>query len=226
MPVILLIEDHHDIAAMVCEHLEFRGYEVDYAADGITGLHLAVTGDFDAIILDLMLPDGSGLDLLRTLRREEREMPVLVLTALGLESDKVRGLSLGADDYITKPFSPRVLIARIKAVLRRSGRDTTEEILTAGALQLDPATHRVNIDGAPLELPPAEFQLLRFFMQHPERVYSRQQLIDRVCGTTAHVEERTVDVPVRRLRMALEPTGLDGLIQTVRGSGSRFSTHD
>jgi two-component system phosphate regulon response regulator PhoB len=149
-----------------------------------------------------------------------------MLTARGQEAEKIAALEAGADDYVSKPFSVSELLARIKAVLRRTTRDTDSDILASGTLRLDPASHRVSIDNAPLELAPMEFQLLLFFMLHPERVYSRQQLIDQVWGTSAYVEERTVDVHIRRLRMALEPSGHNQLIQTVRGTGYRFSTHD
>jgi two-component system phosphate regulon response regulator PhoB len=228
MRTILVIDDDPAICEMIRLALTGGGYAVQVAGNALNARQSINRQAPDLILLDWMLPGQSGFEFARALQRDpaHRQIPVIMLTARDQEEDKVAALEAGADDYVAKPFSVSELLARIKAVLRRSGRDTAEEILTAGTLQLDPASHRVSIDGAPLELPPAEFQLLRFFMQHPERVYSRQQLIDRVCGTTAHVEERTVDVHVRRLRMALEPAGLDGLIQTVRGSGYRFSTHD
>jgi two-component system phosphate regulon response regulator PhoB len=160
------------------------------------------------------------------LRAEERTrgIPLIMLTARGEEQDKVLGLESGADDYITKPFSPRELVARIKAVLRRRAPETTEDPVDLGGLRLDPATHRLAAGGNPITLGPTEFRLLHFLMTHPERVHSRAQLLDQVWGDHVFVEERTVDVHIRRLRCALEPSNLDSLVQTVRGSGYRFST--
>ncbi|HHS84081.1 MAG TPA: phosphate regulon transcriptional regulatory protein PhoB, partial [Gammaproteobacteria bacterium] len=176
------------------------------------------------ILLDWMLPDISGIDLARRFKREtrSRDLPIIMLTARGEEDDKIRGLEVGADDYITKPFSPRELVARIRAVLRRI-QSPEHETLAVNGLHLDQAAHRITSHGKPVELGPTEFRLLQFFMSHPERVYSRNQLIDRVWGGTAYIEERTVDVHVRRLRKALEPFQHDRLIQTVRGAGYRFS---
>jgi two-component system phosphate regulon response regulator PhoB len=173
-----------------------------------------------------MLPDSSGLELTRWMKRGEdtREVPIIMLTARAEEEDKVRGLEGGADDYVTKPFSPRELLARINAVLRRSNGGSPDEAVTADGLVLDPASHRVRADGEEISLGPTEFRLLNFFMTHPERVYSRSQLLDRVWGGNVYVEERTVDVHIRRLRKALESHGYDRFIQTVRGAGYRFST--
>jgi two-component system phosphate regulon response regulator PhoB len=175
-----------------------------------------------------MLPGQSGFEFARALQRDSvhKRIPIIMLTARDEEEDKVAALEAGADDYVAKPFSVAELLARIKAVLRRSTRDAGGEVLATGELRLDPATHRVSINNIPLELAPMEFQLLLFFMKHPERVFSRQELIDRVWGTTSHVEERTIDVHIRRLRMALEPSGYEHLVQTVRGSGYRFSTRN
>jgi two-component system phosphate regulon response regulator PhoB len=179
----------------------------------------------DLILLDWMLPGMSGLDFARRLRADVRtkNIPIIMLTARGEERDKVAGLETGADDYITKPFSPRELLARIQAVLRRGKPQASEEAVEAGGLRLDPVSHRVMADSAPVSLGPTEFRLLHFLMTHPERVHSRDQLLDQVWGDHVFVEERTVDVHIRRLRAALEPSGLDGLVQTVRGSGYRFS---
>jgi two-component system phosphate regulon response regulator PhoB len=173
-----------------------------------------------------MLPDQTGLELTRSLKRnkETQDMPVILLTARAEEQDKVAGLEGGADDYVTKPFSPRELLARIQALLRRSSPTAAGEAIEVGALRLDPASHRVMAGELPVSLGPTEYRLLQFFMEHPERVYSRSQLLDRVWGGNVYVEERTVDVHIRRLRKALEPSGTDSLVQTVRGSGYRFST--
>jgi two-component system phosphate regulon response regulator PhoB len=179
----------------------------------------------DLILLDWMLPGMSGVDFARRLRADERtrEVPIIMLTARTEERDKVLGLETGADDYITKPFSPRELVARIKAVLRRRAPQVTEDVVEIGKLRLDPVTHRVAAAGDPISLGPTEFRLLHYLMTHPERVHSRTQLLDGVWGDHVFVEERTVDVHVRRLRSALEPSGTDALIQTVRGAGYRLS---
>jgi two-component system phosphate regulon response regulator PhoB len=173
-----------------------------------------------------MLPDQSGLELTRAVKRgkDTQDLPVIMLTARADEHDKVSGLEGGADDYVTKPFSPRELLARINAVLRRSAPGIAGESLEAGGLVLDVASHRVTVDEQNVALGPTEYRLLQFFMEHPERVYSRSQLLDRVWGGNVYVEERTVDVHIRRLRKALEPSGRESLVQTVRGSGYRFST--
>jgi two-component system phosphate regulon response regulator PhoB len=173
-----------------------------------------------------MLPDQSGLDLTRAVKRNKdtEDLPVIMLTARADEPDKVTGLEGGADDYVTKPFSPRELLARINAVLRRSSASGAGERVEAGGLVLDAAGHRVSVDGRTVPLGPTEYRLLQFFMEHPERVYARSQVLDRVWGGNVYVEERTVDVHIRRLRKALEPFGCDALVQTVRGAGYRFST--
>jgi two-component system phosphate regulon response regulator PhoB len=173
-----------------------------------------------------MLPDQSGLELTRAIKRskETEDLPVILLTARAEEHDKVTGLEGGADDYVTKPFSPRELLARINAVLRRTSAAGAGDTLEAGGLVLDTASHRVTADGQTVQLGPTEYRLLQFFMEHPERVYSRSQVLDRVWGGNVYVEERTVDVHIRRLRKALEPHGRESLVQTVRGAGYRFST--
>jgi two-component system phosphate regulon response regulator PhoB len=180
----------------------------------------------DLLLVDWMLPDMSGLELTRQLKRDKdtQEVPIIMLTARADESDKISGLEGGADDYITKPFSPRELLARIKAVLRRSSPGGIEETVEAEGLALDQAGHRVMAGDVSISLGPTEYRLLSFFMTHPERVYSRSQLLDRVWGGNVYVEERTVDVHIRRLRKALEDQGYDRFIQTVRGAGYRFST--
>jgi len=179
----------------------------------------------DLILLDWMLPGMSGIELARWLRKGERtrKVPIIMLTARGDERDKILGLETGADDYITKPFSPRELMARIKAVLRRGAPQAGEDPVRTGRLHLDPMTHRITAEDMPIVLGPTEFRLLHFLMTHAERVHSRAQLLDQVWGDHVFVEERTVDVHIRRLRAALEPSGCDSLIQTVRGSGYRIS---
>lgn len=173
-----------------------------------------------------MLPGGSGIQFIKHLKRESmtRDIPVVMLTARGEEEDRVRGLETGADDYITKPFSPKELVARIKAVMRRISPMAVEEVIKMQGLSLDPTSHRVMAGEEPLEMGPTEFKLLHFFMTHPERVYSREQLLNHVWGTNVYVEDRTVDVHIRRLRKAPEPGGHDRMVQTVRGTGYRFST--
>ena len=180
----------------------------------------------DLILLDWMLPGGtSGIELARRLKREEltSDIPIIMLTAKGEEDNKIQGLEVGADDYITKPFSPRELVARLKAVLRRAGPADAESPIEIGGLLLDPISHRVTIDGTPAEMGPTEYRLLQFFMTHQERAYTRGQLLDQVWGGNVYVEERTVDVHIRRLRKALGEA-YENLVQTVRGTGYRFST--
>ncbi len=179
----------------------------------------------DLILLDWMLPGMSGIEFARKLKADEisKSVPIIMLTARGEEADKIRGLEIGADDYVTKPFSPRELNARIKAVLRRRAPQMTEDPIEAGGLRLDPTTHRVTANNKTIDLGPTEFKLLHYFMSNAERVHSRSQLLDRVWGDKVFVEDRTVDVHIRRLRLALEATGHENLIQTVRGAGYRFS---
>jgi two-component system phosphate regulon response regulator PhoB len=179
----------------------------------------------DLVLLDWMLPGMSGVDFARRLRAEKRtrDVPIIFLTARSEERDKLAGLELGADDYVTKPFSPRELLARIKAVLRRRAPQSTDDAVEIGGLMLDPGSHRVSGDGIELDLGPTEFRLLHFLMTHAERVHSRAQLLDRVWGDHVFVEERTVDVHIRRLRQALSPSGHDRLVETVRGAGYRLT---
>ena len=223
---ILIIEDEQPIREMICFALENAGFEIQEAADARQAQVMIAEALPDLILLDWMLPGVSGIDYARRLKKEDltREIPIIMLTARTQEEDKVQGLESGADDYVTKPFSPRELAARIKAVLRRGGPPAEDEILKANELLLDTASHRVSVAERLLEIGPTEYRLLEFFMSHPERVYSRGQLLDRVWGSNVYVEERTVDVHIRRLRKALEPHGHDALIQTVRGAGYRFST--
>ena len=223
---ILIVEDEKPIRDMIAFGLRRAGFDVLEAGDCVTARARVVDNHPDLMLIDWMLPDTSGLELTRWVKRNEAtsEVPIIMLTARAEEDDKVRGLEGGADDYITKPFSPRELVARIQAVLRRGQSAGADELLSAEGLQLDPASHRVRGDGDDIQLGPKEFKLLQFFMSHPERVYSRSQLLDRVWGGNVYVEERTVDVHIRRLRKALEPGHFDHFIQTVRGAGYRFST--
>jgi len=228
MTTILVVDDDPAIREMIKLALTTGGYKVEEAGNTLDARQTIARQAPDLILLDWMLPGQSGFEFARALHRDSshKHIPVIMLTARDQEEDKVAALEAGADDYVAKPFSVSELLARIKAVLRRTRQDSDGEILETGALRLDPATHRVSINDTSLELAPMEFQLLQFFMTHPERVYNRQQLIDRVWGTGTWVEERTVDVHIRRLRKTLEPSGHDQLVQTVRGSGYRFSTHD
>ena len=223
---ILIVEDEQPIREMISFALAGVGYEVREAADARQAQAAISERLPDLILLDWMLPGISGIDFARRLKKEDltRELPIIMLTARAEEEDKVQGLESGADDYITKPFSPRELVARIRAVLRRGGPAAEDEILRANGLSLDLASHRVSAGEALLDVGPTEYRLLEFFMSHPERVYSRGQLLDRVWGSNVYVEERTVDVHIRRLRKVLEPHGYEVMIQTVRGAGYRFST--
>ncbi len=225
MTTILIVEDEPAILELLEVNLADAGYEVQKAADAETAQRMLKEALPDLLLLDWMLPGQSGLTLARSLRADPRtrELPIIMVTARSDESDKVAGLEAWVDDYVTKPFSPRELKARIKAVLRRRAPEAAQEPLAAGGLKLDPATHRVTANDAPVALGPTEFRLLRFFLARPERVHSRTQLLDQVWGDHVYVEERTVDVHIRRLRLALEPFGFDGLIETVRGAGYRLA---
>src|SRR5690554_581410 len=225
---ILLVEDEPAIQELIAVNLTRAGHNVIRVADAEAAQRLVREALPDLILLDWMLPGMSGVELARRLRADERTRttPLIMLTARGEEADKVIGLETGADDYITKPFSPRELVARIKAVLRRRAPQVTDDPVEAGGLKLDPIAHRVSASDQGLALGPTEFRLLHFLMTHPERVHSRTQLLDQVWGDHVFVEERTIDVHIRRLRAALEATGHDRLIQTVRGSGYRFSAQD
>ena len=223
---ILIIEDERPIREMIAFSLRRAGFEVSEAADSRSARRLVADRQPDLMLIDWMLPEMSGLELTRAFKREEgtRDVPIIMLTARSEEGDKVTGLNSGADDYVTKPFSPRELMARINAVLRRAAPGGGEEVLSAEELALDTAGHRVSVGGDTVKLGPTEYRLLHFFMTHPERVYARGQLLDRIWGGNVYVEERTVDVHIRRLRKALAPYGYQRFIQTVRGAGYRFST--
>jgi len=226
---ILVVEDEPAIAELLSVNLGFAGHKVMIAGDAEAAMAMIATELPDLVLLDWMLPGMSGVRLAKKLRAEDRtrDVPIIMLTARTDETDKVEGLETGADDYITKPFSPKELMARIKAVMRRRAPQLTNDTVALGGLKLDPITHRlwgkVAADDVAIDLGPTEFRLLHFFMTHPERVHSRTQLLDQVWGDHVFVEERTVDVHIRRLRKALEPTGHDAVIETVRGSGYRFS---
>lgn len=221
---ILVVEDEPAIQELIAVNLEHAGHRVLRAGSVPEARTLLREALPDLVLLDLMLPGTPGLSFARELRGDERtqSIPIIVLTARLDEQDKVAGLEGGADDYITKPFSPRELLARIKAVMRRRAPQLTDDAVEIEGLRLDPASHRVTGGDAEIALGPTEFRLLHFFLTHPERVYSRTQLLDTVWGDHVFVEDRTVDVHIRRLRQALEPTGHARLIETVRGAGYRF----
>ena len=224
---VLIVEDEAAIRDMLVFNLGRAGYEVSPVGSGQEARASIADHYPDVVLMDWMLPDVTGLELTRQLKRnpETREIPVIMLTARVEEDDRVAGLEGGADDYITKPFSSRELLARIKAVLRR-GPLVEEEVLTAEGLKLDAASHRVSVGESEIVLGPTEYRLLYFFMRHRDRVYSRAQLLDRIWGGTVYIEERTVDVHIRRLRKALTRYGYDKLVQTVRGVGYRFSSRE
>jgi two-component system phosphate regulon response regulator PhoB len=222
---ILVVEDERAIREMIAFGLRRAGFEVREAADARSGREEVANERPDLLLVDWMLPDISGLEFTRALKRdrETHELPVIMLTARAEEADKIAGLEGGADDYITKPFSPRELLARIHAVLRRALPAEGSERIEIEGLVLDQGSQRVTSGERTVALGPTEYRMLAFFMTHPERVYTREQLLDRVWGGNVYVEERTIDVHIRRLRKALEESGHDRLIQTVRGSGYRFS---
>ena len=222
---ILVVEDEPAIQELVSYNLELAGYRALRADHAEQALDMVRTELPDLIVLDWMLPGMSGIEFARWLRTDKRaqSVPLIMLTARADEKDKLTGLEIGADDYLTKPFSPRELNARVKAVLRRRAPQATDDTVEVDSLRLDPVSHRVTGDGQSISLGPTEFRLLHFLMTHAERVYSRTQLLDQVWGDHVFVEERTVDVHIRRLRKALEATGHDRLIQTVRSAGYRFS---
>jgi two-component system phosphate regulon response regulator PhoB len=222
---ILIVEDEPAIRNMLETTLGNSGYRIVQAADGQQANTRLADQLPDLILLDWMLPDTSGVELARRWRRDEytREVPIIMLTARVEETDRIKGLDSGADDYVTKPFSVKELDARIRAVLRRGKSVIEDDKISFENLVLDDSSHRVTINDEPLELGPTEYRLLQFFLNHQERVYSRDQLIDRVWGGNVYIEERTVDVHIRRLRRTLEPSDYDKYIQTVRGAGYRFS---
>lgn len=228
MTRILVVEDEQPIREMIGFALKKDGLQVEEVGDAEQALIAIASNPPDMLLLDWMLPGMSGIELARRLRREETTslLPIILLTARSGENDRVHGLEVGADDYVTKPFSPRELIARVHAVLRRSQSVSDERSIRYQGLALDPVGHRVEVDGEVLSLAPTEFRLLHFFMSNPDRVYSRERLLDYVWGRGVFVEERTVDVHIRRLRKALAERGYDRFIQTVRGAGYRFSARD
>ena len=219
--VILVIEDDVGIQDMLSYSLEPDGFKIHSAQTANQGWEMIENKQVDLVLLDWMLPDRSGIDLLHRIRKYYSQLPVIMITARAEEEDRVLGLDVGADDYITKPFSVRELKSRIQAVLRRTMPD--EQPIQIGDLYLDPVSQRVKVKDEQINLPPTEFRLLHYFMSHPERVFTRSQLLDQAWGTQVYVEERTVDVHIRRLRKNLEPFNLDALIQTVHGRGYRFS---
>lgn len=222
---ILIVEDEPSIRDMIAFALRRGDFEPLMAADALQAQTLIAERVPDLILLDWMLPGSSGLELARRWRRDvlTREVPIIMLTARGEENDRVGGLEAGVDDYVVKPFSSRELLARIRAVLRRNRSEDVDGMIRAGRLRLDPLGHRLYCDDMPVQTGPTEFKLLHFFMTHPDRVYSRSQLLDHVWGGSVYVEERTIDVHIRRLRLTLEPSQTQDMIQTVRGAGYRFS---
>jgi len=222
---VLVVEDEPAIQELIAYNLRQAGHQPVRADNAEQAIHLVREALPDLVLLDWMLPGLSGLEFARRLRADKRTrtIPIIMLTARAEEQDKLTGLETGADDYITKPFSPRELNARVKAVLRRRAPQMTDDVVQVRGLRLDPATHRVSADSETVHLGPTEFRLLHFLMTHPERVHSRTQLLDQVWGDHVFVEERTVDVHIRRLRKALERSRQDSMIQTVRGAGYRLS---
>lgn len=225
MTTILVVDDEPDIREVIRFALEGADFRVIEAGHAEEARKLLGAESPDLVLLDWMLPGRSGLELAAQLKQspKTRSLPIIMVSARGEEEDRIRGLDTGADDYIAKPFSPREMVARINAVLRRTKPDECADLIEIAGLCIDHVGHRVSADGRPVEVAPTEYRLLHFFMTHPDRAFSRSQLLDRVWGDQVYVEERTVDVHVRRLRKALEPTGHERLLQTVRGLGYRFS---
>ncbi len=222
---ILVVEDEAPIREMVRFSVGHAGFDVREAADATEAYERIADRIPDLILLDWMLPGVSGIELARRLKKDEltRKIPLIMLTARGEETDRLKGFEIGADDYVTKPFSPRELAARIKAVLRRSSPEGDDDRIEVDGLVLDITGHRVKVQGNEIHMGPTEFRLLHFLMSNSERAFSRDQLLDRVWGVNVYVEDRTVDVYIRRLRKVLAPFGYDRLIQTVRGLGYRLS---
>ncbi|MES9992393.1 MAG: phosphate regulon transcriptional regulator PhoB [Candidatus Thiodiazotropha sp.] len=225
VPRILAVDDEPAVGEMLRFILEQDGFQADFVEDATQAINQIRKSKPDLILLDWMLPGMSGIELAGRLKkdRDTAGIPIIMLTAKGEENDKVRGLDIGAEDYVTKPFSARELLARIRTILRRVSPLLAGDQLECGGLVLDPVSHRVSSESEDVDLGPTEFRLLHFFMTHRERVFTRGQLLDQVWGTNVYIEERTVDVHIRRLRKALEPTNKDKLLQTVRGAGYRFS---
>jgi two-component system phosphate regulon response regulator PhoB len=220
-PLVLIVEDEAPLVTMLRYNLEREGFAVDEATDGEEALLRIAEQRPDAVLLDWMLPLVSGLEVCRQIRRAPatRSLPVIMLTARGEEGDRIRGLDSGADDYVVKPFSPSELVARLRAVIRRAQPNAAENVLEYADIRMDLGAHRVIRTGRPVHLGPTEFRLLQHFMQHPGRVFSREQLLDRVWGTDSDIEMRTVDVHIRRLRKALNTGGGEDLLRTVRSVG-------
>ncbi|MCA3245506.1 MAG: phosphate regulon transcriptional regulator PhoB [Azospirillum sp.] len=220
-PHLVIVEDEAALIELLRYNFEKEGFRVTTAADGEAALVTVAEAEPDLVILDWMLPHISGLEVCRQLRRkpETRELPIIMLTARGEETDRVRGLEVGADDYVAKPFSPSELVARVRAVLRRAKPSTAQDLLTYGELVMDLSAHRVLRGGRSIHLGPTEFRLLRFLLERPGRVYSREQLLDAVWGRDIYVEPRTVDVHIRRLRKAINAPGESDMIRTVRSAG-------
>lgn len=229
-PTILIVDDEPAIRDMIGITLDLAGFN-SLSAENAHQAHVSIIDSRpDLVLLDWMLPGGSGIELARRLKRDEltSNVPIIMLTAKTSEDNKVQGLDVGVDDYVTKPFSPRELVARIKAVLRRTAGNQQDKVIRVFDLQLDPSSHRITIEDQPVDMGPTEFKLLRFFMSHQEKVFSRDHIQDQVWGGNIYLEERTIDVHIRRLRKALssiENTSIDysRLVQTVRGAGYRFS---
>lgn len=223
---ILVVDDEPAIRDMISAALDMAGYDCLQAENAQQAHGIIIDEQPDLVLLDWMMPGTSGIELIRRLQRDEltKNVPVILLTAKVAEDNMVQGLESGADDYITKPFSPRALIARINAVLRRSEAELPQEPIQVNQLLFDPVSHRVTIAGQSITMGPTEFRLLSFFLTHQERVYSRDQILDHVWGGNVYMDERTVDVHIRRLRKAISLEGHDRFIQTVRGAGYRFST--
>jgi two-component system phosphate regulon response regulator PhoB len=228
MTTVLIVDDEPSIREMLRFALEGAGFRTLQAAHAEEARQVIAHNEASLVLLDWMLPGRSGLELAKQLKQQSktRTLPIIMLSAKGEEEDRIRGLDSGADDYISKPFSPRELVARIRAVLRRTRPTDGEETMEAAGLKIDDASHRVTSNGTKVEIAPTEYRLLRFLMAHPDRAFSRTQLLDQVWGDQVYVEERTVDVHIRRLRKALEPGGHNRLLQTVRGMGYRFSEKD
>jgi len=225
MPTVLIVDDEPDIREVIRFALEGAGFRVFEAGHAEEARRLLGGEAPDLLLLDWMLPGRSGLELAQQIKQsaKTRGLPIIMVSARGEEEDRIRGLDTGADDYITKPFSPRELVARVNAVLRRARPEDGADTVEIGGLAIDHTSRRASANGQRIDIAPTEYRLLHFFMTHADRAFSRSQLLDQVWGDQVYVEERTVDVHVRRLRKALEPSGHDGLLQTVRGVGYRFS---
>ena len=220
---ILVIDDEPAIRDMLQIALDAAGFKVVLAEDAKQAYAIIIDTPPDLILLDWMMPGTSGIELLRRLRRDEINVPVIMLTAKVEEASKIAGLDSGADDYIAKPFSPRELVSRVKAILRRTSEESMKEVIFAGALKLNQLNRRVNIGDTLVSLGPTEYKLLQFFLTHQDRVYTRDQILDNVWGRNVYLDERTVDVHIRRLRKAISIAGHENYVQTVRGAGYRFS---